>query len=822
MHIWDDKKGHLTFPYKRYAYTKNQYGTHVSLYGDKLKRVFKFNKDDHNLFESDVNPEMRTLVDTYMDSDEPSVGHTIMYFDIEVEVTEGFPSPKKADNVITSIALYDSIMNEYSCFVLDKKDRIQNFKERNETIEVFKTEHELLNRFFAKYLEVRPTILSGWSIDHFDIPYLYNRACKILGEDIAKCLSPIGEVRWNTYRSRYSIAGVSSLDYLALYKKYTFVDQSSYRLDSIGQYELGDKKVEYEGTLNDLYENDINKFVKYNIHDVRLVKKLNDKLDFIEIARAVSHIGHVPYEDIYFSSRYLEGAVLTHLKKLNIVAPNKDPKGRDNMNGDVKFVGAYVQDPQKGKHDWVYDLDITSMYPSIIMSLNISPETKIGKVVGWNSEEFIKGKNKTYSVHMNGKKKGQLTETELREFFDNNKVSISSNGVLYKTDRPGLIPAMLSKWFDQRKEYRKLMKKFGEEGDEVKYEYFYRRQYIQKIILNSFYGVLGLPVFRFYDLDNAASVTETGQSLIKFTKKIANHFYNRELGESKDHCIYIDTDSVFYSAVPLIEHRFKGKEMSDVMMTQRILDIASEVQLYLNSSYDYFAKRFCNLQTHKFDIKQEVIAKSGLFIVKKRYAMRIINENGRKVDKILVKGLDTVRSNFAESFRELMKSVLDDILSDVPRDKVDERIIKFKKSMSLIDFDKISNPTGVKGIWKYLKKDEENTSVFSRIHKGAPVHVKSAIAYNDLLKYYKRENKYAYIQNGEKIKWVYLKQNSFGLNVIAYKGYEDPPEILQFIRDNIDHNKMYEQSLKKKLQMFYDSLNWGVPVDKEQSLERFF
>ena len=262
--------------------------------------------------------------------------------------------------------------------------------------------------------------------------------------------------------------------------------------------------------------------------------------------------------------------------------------------------------------------------------------------------------------------------------------------------------------------------------------------------------------------------------------------------------------------------------MSDVMMTQRILDIASEVQMYLNSSYDYFAKRFCNLQTHKFDIKQEVIAKSGLFIVKKRYAMRIINENGRKVDKILVKGLDTVRSNFAESFRELMKSVLDDILSDVPRDKVDERIIKFKKSMSLIDFDKISNPTGVKGIWKYLKKDEENTSVFSRIHKGAPVHVKSAIAYNDLLKYYKRENKYAYIQNGEKIKWVYLKQNSFGLNVIAYKGYEDPPEILQFIRDNIDHNKMYEQSLKKKLQMFYDSLNWGVPVDKEQSLERFF
>ena len=822
IHIWDDTKGYLTFPYKKYAYIKNQYGTHVSLYGDKLKKVFKVSKEDHNLFESDVTPEMRTLVDMYMDSDEPSVGHTTMYFDIEVEVTEGFPNPKKADNVITSIALYDSIMNEYYCFVLDTKDRIQNFKERNETVEVFKTEYELLNRFFAKYLEIRPTILTGWSIDHFDVPYLYNRACKILGKDVARCLSPIGEVRWNTYRKRYVIAGVSCLDYLALYKKYTFVDQSSYRLDSIGQYELGDKKIEYEGTLNDLYENDINKFVEYNIHDVRLVKKLNDKLDFIEIARAVCHIGHVPYEDIYFSSRYLEGAVLTHLKKLNIVAPNKDPKGRDHMNGDVTFVGAYVQDPQKGKHDWVYDLDITSMYPSIIMSLNISPETKIGKVIGWDAGEFIKGKNKTYSIKMNGKKKGQLTEIELKEFFDNNQVSISSNGVLYKTDKPGLIPAILSKWFDQRKEYRKLMKKFSDEGDQDKSEYFYRRQYIQKIILNSFYGVLGLPVFRFYDLDNASSVTETGQTLIKFTKKLVNHFYNKELGTEKDYCIYIDTDSVFYSAVPLVEHRFKGKEMSDVMMAQRILEIASEVQTFLNTSYDYFAKRFCNLNKHGFDIKQEVIAKSGLFIVKKRYAMRIINEDGIKVDKILVKGLDTVRSNFAESFRELMKNVLEDILADVPRNKVDERIIKFKKSMSLINFDKIANPTGVKGIWKYLKKDGENTSVFSRVHKGAPVHVKSAIAYNDLLKYYKRENKYAYIQNGEKIKWVYLKQNSFGLNVVAFKGYEDPPEILQFIRDNIDPNKMYDQSLKKKLQMFYDSLNWGEPVDKEQSMERFF
>ena len=822
IHIWDDKKGHLIFPYKKYAYVKHSYGTHVSLYGDKLKKVYNWEKDQEGLYESDVNPEMRTLVDMYSEDDEPSTGHRVMIIDIEVEVTEGFPLPSKAENTVTSIALYDNITDEYHCYVLDDRNRISNSTDRNETIEVFKTEYELLNRFFQKYLEMRPTIITGWNTDGFDIPYLYNRAVQILGQDIANCLSPIGEVYWNTYRNRYVIAGVSCLDYLALYKDFTFTDQSSYRLDAIGQFELGEKKISYEGTLNDLYDNDIDKFVRYNIHDVRLVKRLNDKLDFIDIARSVCHIGRVPYEDVYFSSRYLEGAVLTYLKKLNIVAPNKDPRGRDKMGEDNKFVGAFVQDPQKGKHEWVYDLDITSMYPSIIMSLNISPETKIGKVIGWNCEEFIQGTPKTYSIMLDGVKKGQLTETELKDYFEKNKVSISTSGVMYKNDKAGLIPSILSRWFDKRKEYRALAKRYADEGNNEKYEYFNRRQHIQKIVLNSFYGVLGLPVFRFYDLDNATSVTETGQSLIKFTKKIANHFYNKELGTNKDHCIYIDTDSVFYSAVPLINKRFPGNKFSDVMMSQHILDIASEVQNYLNDGYNYFAKRFCNLDKHRFDIKQEVIAKNGFFIVKKRYAMKIINDNGVKVDKVLVKGIDTVRSNFAPSFRELLKNVLDDILTDVPKEKIDERIIKFKKSMTSLSYDSIASPTSIKGLWKYLKKDKENSSVFSLYQKGTPVHVKSAIAYNDLLKYYNREKKYTFIQNGDKIKWVYLKKNSFGLDVVAYKGYEDPIEILNFIGENIDFEKMYTQALKKKIALFYDTLNWGEPIDIEQSIERFF
>ena len=270
------------------------------------------------------------------------------------------------------------------------------------------------------------------------------------------------------------------------------------------------------------------------------------------------------------------------------------------------------------------------------MSLNISPETKIGKLSGWDAEEFMKGTKKTYTLMSGKKERGKLTETELKDFFDKNKVSVSSNGVMYRSDKKGLIPALLEKWFDTRVEYRKLMKKFGDAGDNDKYTYFKSRQLIQKVVLNSLYGVLGLPVFRFYDLDNAEATTKTGQSLIKFTKKLGNHFYNKELGTNDDYCIYIDTDSVFYSAVPLVKHRFPNTELSDVMMTQRINEIATEVQGFLNNSYDYFAQKFCNLDKHRFEIKQEIVAKAGLFIVKKRYGMKIISDNGVQVNKTMV------------------------------------------------------------------------------------------------------------------------------------------------------------------------------------------
>ena len=825
MHVWDDKFGHQTFRYKKYAYKKSPAGTYLSLYGDRLKRVTSWEKDEVDLFESDVNPEIRVLVDNYTTSDEVSTNHRVMIFDIEVEVTDGFPSIKKAENTITSIGFNDPVTDEYFCYVLDVNDKLNLGESRttingDETIVSFPDEYDLLNAFFRKYMEIRPTILTGWNVEFFDIPYLYNRACNVVGQNVANVLSPILNVQWSDFGTgKYKIAGVSTLDYLQLYKKFTFSQRSSYRLDAIGEFEVGEKKVEYEGTLNDLYENDLEKFVQYNIQDVKLVKKLDDKLDFIEIARGIAHLGHCSYEDVFMSSRYLEGAILTYLKKKEIVAPNK-PK-RPKVLSEDKFVGAYVQDPQKGKHDWVYDLDITSMYPSCIMSLNISPETKIGKIVGWNPEEFLsKNNKKTYTIEQDGKEMGRFTETELGNFLDGRDVGVASNGVMYRTDKDGLLPALLRKWFDERVEYRKLSKKFHEQGDKEQSGYFDRRQYLQKILLNSLYGVLGLSVFRFYDLDNAEAVTKTGQSLIKFTKKIANNFYNKELGDQKDYCIYIDTDSVFYSATPIVQKRFPGFDIKDEdKMSKAILSIADEVQTYLNTGYDYFAKKFCNITKHRFDIKQEVIAKSGLFVTKKRYGLKIINDNGKKVNKMMVKGLDTVRSSFPTAMRDMLSKLLEDILMDVPKDKLDKFILNFKNSMRLMDVDKIAIPTGVKNINKYIEKGRRP---FAPYQKGTPVHVKSAIAYNDLLQHYNQDKRYEKISDGSKVKWVYLKNNSLGLDTVAYKGYEDPLEILNFIRDNINPSKLYKQALEKKIMMFYEALGWDEPTDATKTIERFF
>ena len=675
----------------------------------------------------------------------------------------------------------------------------------------------------TKWREINPTIVTGWNIDYFDVTYLYNRYKLLFGQQFANQLSPIGKVSYNKYRSRYIIGGVSCLDYLALYKCYNFTELPNYRLDTVASIELGRGKIEYEGNLDQLFRDDIEKFIEYNLVDVELVVDLDKKLQFIDLARAICHTGHVFYEDFLFSSKWLEGAILTFLRRSGRVAPNKPrrkPRNEDGSDGEGKFTGAYVKEPKPGLYKWVYDLDLTSLYPSIIMSINISPETKIGKLKGYSAEQHMKGNLETYSiVDDSGNEFPPLPKEKFLKFIEKNKYSVAANGVLYRTDKVGVIPEILSVWFDKRVEYKNLMKKYGKEGNDEQYKFYGKRQLVQKIMLNSLYGVLGLPSFRFYDVDNAEATTITGQTVIKTTELIANQYYSKVIGKEDDYNVYTDTDSVFYQAAPLVKSRNPElNEESDEEMIPAILSAAKEVETHINKVYDTMAKRLFNIDSHKFDIKQETIAKGGFWVSKKRYAQWIINDNEVDCDKLDVKGLDVKRSSFPTYFKEVMKTVLLDILRSVDKKQIDTKILDYKKEMEDRPFIDIAKNSAVKGMSKYTTK----TQVLGEFKKGSPAHVKAAITYNQLLAFYKVPYKYEPMKDGDKIKWVYLKKNPLGLEATGLKGHNDPPQILKLVEQYIDYDKIWEKELENKLDDFYKAMDWEKPNPNLNKASEFF
>ena len=838
IHLWDDKNGYQTFPYRKYAYKKDPYGQYNSMHGDKLTRISKWEKDEaEDLFESDVPETTRVLVDIY-DTDLPSQGHTVMTFDIECEMISGLPSTLEAQNEITAIAAHDSASKLYEVFVLDKDRKVKNTAQqfskdgREVKVHIFDNERNLLMAFLNYYQSVDPTILTGWNIDFFDIPYLYNRIKRVCGEGHAKRLSRIGQTFYSPYRQKWSLGGVSILDYINLYKNYNYGLESSYTLNHIATKELGRGKIEYEGSLDDLFETDLEKFIEYNITDVELVVSMDEKLQFIELCRAICHAGFVPYEDYMFSSKYLEGACLAYLKKKGLVAPNKPKDRKEKMqalrdNNEEKFIGAYVKEPIVGKYDWIYDLDLTSLYPSIIMTLNISPETKIGKIKNWDAEEWVRGGADAYTIVGNGGEDYDYTKEELKEVIKDSNLGVAANGVLYSQDKPGLIADILDTWFSQRVEFRKLEKQYGEAGDTEKYEFYAKRQLVQKILLNSMYGVLGLPAFRFYDIDNAEAVTITGQTVIKKTAEMANIKYWKELGTKEDYNVYIDTDSIYMLAEPLVKHRYpEYKEFDEKRMADEVNTIAEETQTFLNNFYNLLSERFFCIpkDKHRFEIKKEYISKAGFWVAKKRYAQWMVLKNGIKCDKLDVKGLDVVRSSFPKAFQKFMSTMLKDILMGKDNAYIDETLLTFKKSLPSLPVNNIAKGGAIKELSKYDNGTWRKDSglAIANFEKGTPAHVKAGIAYNRLLKFFDCPFKHEPIRDGDKVKWVYLRQNPLGLDTVAFKDYNDPKEIMDFVEQYIDRDMIFKAELENKLDDFYNALKWQKASASAQTAKKFF
>ena len=827
MHVWDDKLGHQTFEFKPYGYLPDPSGQYIALNGTKLSKTPGNHKDNSDAYESDLNEEVRTLIDLYYESDLVSIGHSDFFFDIETaKDVDGYSTPEDVRTEITSIAYYDKVGKDRRVLVLDTANRLKDniINGDNYTVEVFDNEANLLIRFINIFAEIQPTVISGWNTDGYDIPYLINRIKKVLGPKSANKLSPAGIVEWNKHRERYKIYGVSSLDYIKLYKNFTYTELPNYRLDTVGKTELGKGKIEYDGDLDDLFVTDINKFIEYNMTDVDLVFELDEKLQLINLARTICHKGHVPYEDVYYASKYLDGAAIVDLKRNGLVAPNKQFRFIEDEQQD-KLAGAYVMPPIPGLYKWIYDLDLTSLYPSIIMSLNISPETKVGVAKNWNQELLLKKEPISVTISDGN---ANIEVKDFKKWLIETNSTVASNGAIYSTKQKGFLPKILEKWFDERVEFKN--ERDNHEVGSEKYKFYDAMQLTQKVLLNSFYGVLGLKTFRFHDLDNAGAITATGQSVIKFSAKVINGYYKKEIG--KDYFInangnkaefsfYTDTDSTFVSSLPLIEKRYPNFDESDEkFMIEKTNEIASEIQGYVNKMYDQYAIHFHNTSDHRWQIKQEYVAKSGLWIAKKRYAQWVIFKEGKPTDKMDIKGLDVVRSSFPTEFKTIMKETLWYILKQRSKNDTTDLIMDFKNKIQDSPILDVMKNTGVKNITKYTK----GRKTLSGYQSGTPVHVKSAINYNDMLKHLginKHAKNFAEIQNGDKIKWAYLKNNSMGFDTIALRGYEDPKQLTEFVEQYIDRNKIFDREIRGKLDDFYASMNWDK-LPENNNMNKFF
>jgi DNA polymerase elongation subunit (family B) len=869
-HLWDDKKGYTSFVFRPYAYRKRPNGKYKSIFGDDLEKVYSFNPRDPSLFESDVPIETRILIDAYEDSDDVSDGHRVLYLDIEVSTEGGFPNVDEADKEITAIAIYDSLTSKYTAFILDRNGLMEDTDSDNREIRCFTDEDSLLTHFITKWEEIQPTIVTGWNSEQFDMPYLYRRMKNVIGPSQAKRMSPIGTVYINDWSKKLVVAGVTHLDYMKLYEKLNIKKEPSYALGAIGKKIVNMEKITYKGSLDDLYKADINKYVEYNLNDVQIIVALEKKLQFIELARAICHKGHVPYDCYQMSSRFIEGAILMYLRRKGQVAKNKPLEGREEYEqrldeNEEGFEGAYVKAPKPGRYEWVFDLDLTSMYPNIIISLNISPETKIAVIErieyddqyvadrraelteDYNNlsdstqketplEEYIQQKlyiynakmftqNRVSSYHIGG---NVYSQEQFKKLISESNLSVASNGVLYNKDIPGVIPEILVKWFDERKEMRKLAKDYHKKGDEGMYEFYEQRQKVQKVLLNSIYGVLGLPIFRFYDKDNASAVTITGQDIIKTTGKAINEYFKKTLNETDgDWVIYTDTDSCFASALPIIQKNMPDIDTNDEKaMTEAILKVTGEVQSFVNKFYDMMSLRFFNIEKHRFDAKQEVIAKTGFWLAKKRYAQFIINNGGLVVNEMEVKGIDVVRTSFPIQFRKFMQQFLNDILRKTDKQVIDQNILTFLDK-NLVDSPviEIAKNTSVKFKSGGESKTDYNPKTRSKFKyiKGTTAQAKAALFYNDLLQHWGLDKMVPPIFHGQKIKWVYLKSNEYGSECIALKADgTDPDQIIDFINKYVDRTAMYEQELKGKLMDFYNILNWDYPNQTDKTLGEFF
>jgi DNA polymerase elongation subunit (family B) len=843
-HLRDDKKGWLEFPYRATCYMANEKGNYETLDGVRVAPTKQYSWKDPNAYESDVDKFTRVLVDAYYEQDDTPEFQNIVYLDIECEIAGALTqdSVRSPQGKLTAIALYDNSTKMYYCYILDEARTMTLSEAGNKSIVPCTTEKELMYKFLDKWEELDPTIITGWNSEFFDIPYLYNRIANVLGQSEAVRLSPLKCVDESEFMGvKYTtIAGVNHLDYMLLFKKYITAQEPSYALGNIGEkyVELG--KVDYLGSLDKLFKEDINKFIDYNIRDVEIIVALEDKLKFIDLTVIISHLCHVPYEQIYMSTALNEGAILTYLKRKNIVSPNKPTTYNPTLK-DIKeeYAGGYLKDPVPGLYEWVIDLDFTSLYPSIIRSLNIGIETLVGRIVNkdkydnqWSLKE-LKLLNPSTEVtieRVNPNKsisRSVITVEKILQLVEAENWVVSAPGVIFRKDKSSIACEVLTDWFNKRVEYKNLMKKAYKAGDAVKGEFYNRRQHAYKIKLNDVYGCYAINGWRYTDGHKFISkaITLTGQRLIQDSIKYVNRWVNNEMNtEGIDYIVTSDTDSLFIQVKDLLQKRHPELDLNNREETVKyVLGIASEIQAAANNNLHSLVVELFNLHDmpHYFDLKQEVVLERGYFAGKRRYAQFIVNKEGVPVEELDIKGLDLMKSNFPPYFRTFSKQLLQDIMFGKPKPEIDKKILAFRESINTVDWRLLLKPTGIKNLEGYVASRPTAGEIFSKLELKCPINTKAAIYYNDLIRFKKLDKKHNTLQIGDKMFIAYLKDNPYRIDVIGFNGYDDPPFITEFIEKYLDKVQLFDSILRNKLETLYEDLKWGRPIFNS-SINKFF
>lgn len=853
IHYWEyenDEKVHKTAPAPLYFFVEADSGEYKTIFGKPAKRVDcsnwseyqnkveKFKDMGMKLFESDVPIETKFVISNYLNEELKTPKFNVFYIDIEVHSEEGFPAADEANHPVTVITVWST---KEECFYIFAEKHFDT-KFLDDSGEKYKKciigDEKKLLKYFMKWLTHKhPDILSGWNSNGFDIPYLVNRVKKIISEKAVRNFSPIGVVKERMVRisqtreeKRYEIAGIACLDMLEVFQNYTFSGQESWKLDFIAEQEIGEKKIHYDGSLSDLYNKDWQKYVEYNVQDTRLLKKLEDKKGFLNILAAFCYGCRVPFEQYQKTTKVLDGAFISQLAKEQIVLPDVN---RDLVN--KSFPGGFVKDPQAGAHNWIVSFDATSLYPSIMMGWNISPETKkmvIDEEDVHDVLRFLEG-DETIKRKVNVDDY-QIDIAELCRNITDRNLCVAANGSVYSQDSVGVVPRFVKEWFNMRKFYKNKMLEAKSKKDSDSQRYYDNLQLNYKILINSVYGYLSTIHSRLYDIDNAKAVTLTGQEITKTTVATLNQYFNgiNENGWLKseiakkskakvfdDFIIYGDTDSVYTNVGRLLESmnitssNYDDKKVCDIVnykLAPMIADIIQEAMVHLTT-------KCCRTKENMIFFKRESIARRGIFLEKKKYVMWEINGEGDvPCDKLKSTGVEIVRSSTPPLAKKFLKQVVFDILKHMDKNEIVNELREVRNKFLSEDVEKISFPRSANNVKLYTEKFED-----AGVHKQTPIHIRGAIEYNILLnRNPKLKSTYDLIHEGDKIKFVYMKPSKkYPNNILAFKDRW----VHEFGLDEfIDRESQFDKSVLSPLDRFFELLNWEKPNFKNINLMELF